>query len=30
MLEGLATPKAFQTNWGGWTIVTDQTNWYSF
>jgi hypothetical protein len=29
-IEGLAAPKAFQTNWGGWTIVTDQTNWYSY
>jgi len=29
-LEGLAAPKPFQTNWGGWTIVTDQTDWYSY
>jgi hypothetical protein len=29
-IEGLAASKAFQTNWGGWTIVTDQTDWYSF
>ena len=30
LLEGLASPKAFQTNWGGWSIVTDQIDWYSY
>ena len=29
-LEGLAASKAFQTAWGGWTIATDQIDWYSF
>ena len=30
MIEGLAAPKDFQTNWGGWTIVTDEVDWYSY
>lgn len=28
MIEGLAASKVFQTNWGGWNVTTDGTNWY--
>lgn len=28
MIEGLAASKVFQTNWGGWDITSDGTNWY--
>lgn len=30
LIDGLAASKVFQTNWGGWTIVTNQTDWFSY
>lgn len=27
-IEGLAASKLLQTNWGGWSIFSDGTNWY--
>jgi len=28
MIEGLAASKIFQTNYGGWDITSDGTNWW--
>jgi len=28
MIEGLAANKLFYTNWGGWDVFSDGTNWY--
>jgi hypothetical protein len=27
LIEGLAASKDFQTNWGGWTVFSNGTNW---
>lgn len=27
-IEGLAASKLFQTNWGGWQVITNGTDWY--
>ena len=29
-IEGLASPKVFQTDWGGWKIVTNGTDWFVY
>lgn len=28
MIEGLAASKQFFTNWGGWDVVSNGTNWF--
>ena len=30
MIEGVAASKAFQTNWGGWTVFSNGVNWFVF
>lgn len=30
LVEGLNASKELQTAWGGWTVVTDRTNWFLF
>ena len=29
-IEGLAANKVFSTQWGGWTVATDGTNWFVY
>lgn len=29
-IEGLASSKLLQTNWGGWTITTNHIDWFIF
>ena len=29
-IEGLAANKVFQTAWGGWTVVTNQVDWFVY
>ena len=29
-IEGLAANKIFSTQWGGWTVATDGTNWFVY